>query len=69
LVTYIVTGNIDGQGLSGAYSQFITNGVPLYTFNVPNYAGLDANGFGIYPQGIDVSSRYKEARTLNLQQA
>ncbi|RYY27248.1 MAG: SusC/RagA family TonB-linked outer membrane protein, partial [Sphingobacteriaceae bacterium] len=50
---YIVTGNIDGQGLSGAYSQLITNGVPLYTFNLPNYAGLDANGFGIYPQGID----------------
>jgi TonB-linked SusC/RagA family outer membrane protein len=53
---YIVTGNIDGQGLSGAYSQLITNGVPLYTFNVPNYAGLDANGFAIYPQGVDVSS-------------
>ncbi|WP_117384084.1 SusC/RagA family TonB-linked outer membrane protein [Mucilaginibacter terrenus] len=53
---YIVTGNIDGQGLSGAYAQLITNGVPLYTFNVPNYAGLDANGFGIYPQGLDVSS-------------
>lgn len=53
---YIVTGNIDGQGLSGAYSQLITNGVPLYTFNVPNYKGLDANGFSIYPQGVDVSS-------------
>lgn len=53
---YIVTGNIDGQGLSGAYAQLITNGVPLFTFNVPNYAGLDANGFGIYPQGLDVSS-------------
>jgi iron complex outermembrane receptor protein len=53
---YIVTGNIDGQGLSGAYAQLITNGQPLYTFNVPNYAGLDANGFAIYPQGIDVSS-------------
>jgi len=53
---YIVTGNIDGQGLSGAYAQLITNGQPLYTFNVPNYAGLDANGFAIYPQGIDVST-------------
>ncbi|PWK79290.1 iron complex outermembrane receptor protein [Mucilaginibacter oryzae] len=53
---YIVTGNIDGQGLSGAYAQIITNGVPLYTFNMPNYAGLDKNGFGIYPQGIDVPS-------------
>ncbi|MGY4536723.1 TonB-linked SusC/RagA family outer membrane protein [Mucilaginibacter sp. UYNi724] len=52
----IVTGNIDGQGLSGAYAQLIANGLPLFTFNVPNYAGLDANGFGIYPQGIDVLS-------------
>jgi TonB-linked SusC/RagA family outer membrane protein len=51
----IVTGNIDGQGLSGAYAQIIANGYPLYSFNVPNYAGLDANGFGIYPQGIDAS--------------
>lgn len=50
----IITGNIDGQGLSGAYAQLIANGLPLFTFNVPNYAGLDANGFGIYPQGIDV---------------
>ncbi|MBD1394867.1 SusC/RagA family TonB-linked outer membrane protein [Mucilaginibacter glaciei] len=52
----IVTGNIDGQGLSGAYAQIIANGYPLYSFNVPNYAGLDANGFGIYPQGIDAST-------------
>lgn len=52
----VITGNIDGQGLSGAYSQFFSNGYPLYTFNIPNYNGLDANGFGIYPQGIDVSS-------------
>jgi TonB-linked SusC/RagA family outer membrane protein len=50
----IITGSIEGQGLSGAYSQAIINGYPLFTFNVPNYAGLDANGFGIYPQGIDV---------------
>jgi len=52
----IVTGNINGQGLSGAYAQIIANGYPLYSFNVPNYAGLDANGFGIYPQGIDAST-------------
>jgi TonB-linked SusC/RagA family outer membrane protein len=52
----VITGNIDGQGLSGAYSQFIGNGYPLYSFNIPNYNGLGADGFGIYPQGIDVSS-------------
>ncbi|MFA6087354.1 SusC/RagA family TonB-linked outer membrane protein [Mucilaginibacter sp.] len=52
----VITGNIDGQGLSGAYAQLFANGYPLFTFNVPNYAGLDANGFGIYPQGIDAST-------------
>ncbi|QHS57765.1 SusC/RagA family TonB-linked outer membrane protein [Mucilaginibacter sp. 14171R-50] len=52
----VITGNIDGQGLSGAYAQFIGNGYPLYSFNVPNYSGLGPDGFGIYPQGIDVSS-------------
>ncbi|PAW93650.1 hypothetical protein CKK33_09140 [Mucilaginibacter sp. MD40] len=52
----VITGNIDGQGLSGAYSQFIGNGYPLYTFNVPVYSGLDANGFGIYPNGIDAAT-------------
>jgi TonB-linked SusC/RagA family outer membrane protein len=52
----VVTGNIDGQGLSGAYAQFFGNGYPLYTFNVAQYNGLDANGFGIYPNGIDVAT-------------
>jgi hypothetical protein len=27
----VITGNIDGQGLSGAYSQFFGNGYPLYS--------------------------------------
>ena len=49
----VITGNIDGQGLSGAYAQFFGNGYPLYEFNVAQYNGLDANGFGIYPDGID----------------
>lgn len=53
----VITGNIDGQGLSGAYSQFFGNGYPLYSFDLPNYTGLDINGFGRYPQGIDVSSK------------
>ncbi|WP_162846982.1 SusC/RagA family TonB-linked outer membrane protein [Mucilaginibacter gracilis] len=50
------TGAINGQGLSGAYGQVITNNYPLYTYKVPVFAGFDANGFGIYPNGIDVST-------------
>jgi TonB-linked SusC/RagA family outer membrane protein len=52
----VITGNIDGQGLSGAYAQFFGNGFPLYTFNVAQYNGLNAEGFGIYPDGIDVAT-------------
>ncbi|SEP19808.1 SusC/RagA family TonB-linked outer membrane protein [Mucilaginibacter sp. OK283] len=52
----VITGNIDGQGLSGAYAQFFGNGYPLYEFNVSQYNGLDANGFGIYPNGIDAAT-------------
>jgi iron complex outermembrane receptor protein len=45
----VITGNINGQGLSGAYAQLITNGSPLASFNVPVFGGFDANGLGIYP--------------------
>lgn len=47
----VITGNINGQGLSGAYAQLITNGSPLASFNVPIFGGFDANGLGIYPNG------------------
>ncbi|MCQ6958068.1 SusC/RagA family TonB-linked outer membrane protein [Mucilaginibacter aquariorum] len=52
----VITGNIDGQGLSGAYAQFFGNGYPLYEFNVSQYNGLDDQGFGIYPDGIDAAT-------------
>jgi TonB-linked SusC/RagA family outer membrane protein len=49
----ITTGGINGQGLSGAYAQTIQNGYPLFTFKVTDYNGLNLNGFGRYPNGID----------------
>ena len=57
----VITGNIDGQGLSGAYSQVITNNQPLYTFRVGTYTGLDANGFNNNPANIDVAKLYGSA--------
>lgn len=45
----VITGNINGQGLSGAYAQLITNGSPLASFNVPIFGGFDSNGLGLYP--------------------
>ncbi|MFD0792357.1 SusC/RagA family TonB-linked outer membrane protein [Mucilaginibacter litoreus] len=49
----VITGNIDGQGLSGAYSQVITNNQPLFSFKVGTYTGLDENGFNNNPTAID----------------
>lgn len=49
----VTTGAINGQGLSGAFAQVIQNNYPLFTFKVTQFNGLDANGFAIYPNGID----------------
>ena len=40
----IVTGAINGQGLSGATSQLITNGYPINAFFLPQYTGLNDKG-------------------------
>ncbi|MBU1374025.1 MAG: SusC/RagA family TonB-linked outer membrane protein [Bacteroidetes bacterium] len=45
----VITGDINGQGLSGAYVQTIRDGYPLSSFNLPIFAGYDNNGFAIYP--------------------
>lgn len=47
--TNVITGDIHGQGLSGAYVQLIRNGSPLASFNLPTFSGYDASGFAIYP--------------------
>ncbi|GAA4015681.1 TonB-dependent receptor [Hymenobacter fastidiosus] len=40
----IPTGAINGQGLSGALSQSIRNGLPINAFYLPQYNGLNDNG-------------------------
>lgn len=47
----INTGEVNGQGLSGAYAQRIANGQPLFAYFVREYAGFDAEGNTIYPNG------------------
>ena len=47
----IITGAINGQGLSGATSQLITNGYPINAFFLRRFAGLDEKGASIYPDG------------------
>ena len=48
LGTFVNTGQIHGQGLSGAYAQRIAEGQPLYAFYMREFAGFDENGLGIY---------------------
>lgn len=45
------TGAINGQGLTGAFAQRITNGEPLFAFFVRDFAGFDDNGISIYNDG------------------
>ncbi|MDI9882139.1 SusC/RagA family TonB-linked outer membrane protein [Flectobacillus longus] len=43
-VSTIQTGNLYGQGLSGAFIQPITQGYPLYGFFLADFLGYDENG-------------------------
>lgn len=49
----ILTGNLFGQGSSGAYVQEMKNGYPLNTFFVREYLGLDETGNSEYTDGGD----------------
>jgi len=45
------TGQVNGQGLSGAYAQTFANGYPLYTWKMPVFLGYDGNGDARYEKG------------------
>jgi iron complex outermembrane receptor protein len=45
------TGEVSGQGLSGAFAQTIVNGSPLFTFKMPVFQRFDADGNGVYANG------------------
>lgn len=51
LSTFYNAGEINGQGLSGAYSQRIAGGQPLYAFFVREFSGFDENGIATYAGG------------------
>ncbi len=44
----INTGEINGQGLTGAFAQRIANGQPLYSYYLRTFDGFDSEGFNIY---------------------
>ena len=45
---FVQTGGINGQGLTGAYAQVVTNNQPLYTYYLYEFRGYDASGNSIY---------------------
>ncbi|HEY9008428.1 SusC/RagA family TonB-linked outer membrane protein [Ohtaekwangia sp.] len=45
------TGQINGQGLTGAFAQRIANNQPLYAWFLRDFAGFDENGISIYNGG------------------
>ncbi len=47
----INTGQIHGQGLSGAFAERIAEGQPLFAFFVREFGGYDDNGISVYPNG------------------
>jgi iron complex outermembrane receptor protein len=47
----IDTGEISGQGLTGAFAQRITGGQPLFAYYLRDFAGYDQNGIAEYNDG------------------
>ena len=61
----IITGAINGQGLSGATSQLITNGYPINAFFLPQFTGLNEKGQSQYANnGNAVYAGSPNPRTL-----
>lgn len=45
---FIQAGALNGQGLTGAYAQVVTNNEPIYSYYMYEFRGYDANGASIY---------------------
>ncbi|RSK43950.1 SusC/RagA family TonB-linked outer membrane protein [Hymenobacter rigui] len=61
----IITGAINGQGLSGSTAQLITKGYPINAFFLPQFTGLNEQGQSTYANGGAVAySGSPNPRTL-----
>ena len=47
-VGFIQAGALNGQGLSGAYAQVVTNNEPIYSYYMYEWRGYDSTGSSIY---------------------
>jgi TonB-dependent starch-binding outer membrane protein SusC len=45
---FVPTAELNGQGLSGAFAQVLTNNLPAYTYYLYDWRGYDAAGNSIY---------------------
>ena len=45
------TGEINGQGLTGAFAQRLAEGQPMFAFFLREFGGYDAEGNSLYPNG------------------
>ena len=48
---FLDTGQINGQGLTGAFAQRITGGQPLFAYFLRDFGGFDESGGSIYNDG------------------
>jgi iron complex outermembrane receptor protein len=66
---FISTGGLNGQGLSGAYAQVITNNKPIYSYYMYEWRGYDASGNSIYADaaGNDTSLGTAAKKVLDKQ--
>jgi iron complex outermembrane receptor protein len=54
---FIKAGALNGQGLTGAFAQVVTNNEPIYSYYMYEFRGYDSNGASIYADaaGADAS--------------
>lgn len=71
LKTPVEVGNVAGQGLSDAFVQTIQNDNPLYTYNILDFQGYDANGDSRYrnPDGTIVTGSGSAQKVVSDKQA
>jgi iron complex outermembrane receptor protein len=62
----ILTGSIDGQGVSGTLGQVITNNQPINAFYLKKFLGFDANGNQLYAENPTVNGNPNPTTTFGI---
>jgi iron complex outermembrane receptor protein len=57
-VGFLNTGELNGQGLSGAFAQRLASGYPVNVYYLPTWLGLDASGASTYVGGDPQAKTY-----------